>query len=191
LHDVLGHQLTALALQLEVLKHTAPVAVAPQISASQQLAKELLASIRAVVQDQNTLSGLDLRVPLMTLLRRLPGIELKIINVYLLQSADLAQALLLALQEGVSNAIRHGGATQLCLTMQMEGSRLTLQLSDNGRGIDDAAHKQLHRGLGLPGMAQRLAPFEGRVQLTKNSDAGCCLNISVEDTAAPNSTVVA
>ena len=187
LHDILGHQLTALALQLEVLRHTAPVEVAPQISSSQQLAKELLASIRAVVQDQNTLPGLDLRAPLMTLLRRLPGIELKIANFHLLQSAELAQSLLLALQEGISNAIRHGGATQLHLTMLKEDSILTLRLSDNGRGMDDADRAPLHRGLGLSGMIQRLAPFKGRVQLTQNSDTGCCLTISVEDTASHSS----
>ncbi|BFL85082.1 hypothetical protein LFREDSHE_35320 [Shewanella baltica] len=63
LHDILGHQLTALSLQLEVLSHKAPEDLKPQVNQSKSLAKELLESIRAVVRAQRVQVGLDL-VPL-------------------------------------------------------------------------------------------------------------------------------
>lgn len=197
LHDILGHQLTALSLQLEVLSHTAPEELKPQVNQSKSLAKELLESIRAVVRAQRVQVGLDLVPPLEALMTRLPNVTLNCKGMKPLQSAELTQALLLVLQEGISNAVRHGKANQLQLSMQDSQSALVLQLSDNGVGLTRGAARNASAksgtelngpgqfgtrqfGTGLGGMQERLQPFNGTLELRANDSAsGCQLTLTL------------
>lgn len=68
---------------------------------------------------------------------------------------------MLVLQEGISNAVRHGKANTLWLSMSQEDKMLRLILRDNGRGRSSASIP----GSGLKGMSERLAPFNGKVEL--------------------------
>ncbi|MDT3278880.1 sensor histidine kinase [Shewanella scandinavica] len=187
LHDILGHQLTALSLQLEVLSHKAPEELKPQVNQSKSLAKELLESIRAVVRAQRVQVGLDLVPPLEALMTRLPSVTLTCKTMKPLQSAELTQALLLVLQEGISNAVRHGKANQLQLSMEDSHCALVLQLSDNGVGLTRVATRNASAksgtglyGTGLSGMQERLQPFNGKVQLRANDSApGCQLTLTL------------
>ncbi|MPY22531.1 two-component sensor histidine kinase [Shewanella psychropiezotolerans] len=164
LHDILGHQLTALSLQLEVLSHKVPDEVKPDVELSKQVSKELLASIRAVVKKQRDIVGLDLTAPINALMTRLPGVKLKMDGLLPLTSTELAQELVLVLQEGISNAVRHGKAKTLWLSMSQKEQTLRLVLRDNGKGRSGAPIP----GSGLKGMNERLAPFDGKVELKMN-----------------------
>lgn len=192
LHDILGHQLTALSLQLEVLSHKAPEDLKPQVNQSKSLAKELLESIRAVVRAQRVQVGLDLVPPLEALMTRLPSVTLTCNAMKPLQSAELTQALLLVLQEGISNAVRHGKANQLHLSMEDSQNALVLQLRDNGMGLTRGTARNVSakngtelngtelNGTGLDGMQERLQPFNGKVQLRANDSApGCQLTLTL------------
>lgn len=180
LHDILGHQLTALSLQLELLSHQAPAELKTTVNQSKSLAKELLESIRAVVRAQRVNIGLDLTPPLNAIASRLPNVSLRYESLMPLQSTELAQALLLVLQEGISNAVRHGKANQLTLSMQEEQSELIIRLKDNGQGISQSASQ----GVGLNSMQERLSPFHGSARLQPNDTGedgshaqGCSLMI--------------
>ncbi|MBU1392862.1 MAG: two-component sensor histidine kinase [Gammaproteobacteria bacterium] len=192
LHDILGHQLTALSLQLELLSHKAPEDLKPQVNQSKSLAKELLESIRAVVRAQRVQVGLDLVPPLEALMTRLPSVTLTCKTMKPLQSAELTQALLLVLQEGISNAVRHGKANQLHLSMEDSQNALVLQLRDNGMGLTRGTARNVSakngtelngtelNGTGLDGMQERLQPFNGKVQLRANDSApGCQLTLTL------------
>lgn len=202
LHDILGHQLTALSLQLEVLSHQAPEELKSQVNQSKTLAKELLESIRAVVRAQRVQVGLDLIPPLEALISRLPSVTLTCKGMKPLQSAELTQALLLVLQEGISNAVRHGKANQLQLSMEDAHGALILQLSDNGVGLTRGATRNISakhdtglsgtelsdsvlsgsglNGTGISGMQERLKPFNGTLQLRANASApGCTLTLTL------------
>ena len=174
LHDILGHQLTALSLQLELLSHQAPTELKSTVNQSKSLAKELLESIRAVVRAQRVNIGLDLKPPLDAIASRLPNVSLRYKSLVPLQSTELAQALLLVLQEGISNGVRHGKANQFTLSMQQQQTELIIQLNDNGQGINQTAST----GIGLNSMQERLSAFNGKVCLQPNEDAqGCSLII--------------
>ncbi|MEC4728615.1 histidine kinase [Shewanella sp. D64] len=164
LHDILGHQLTALSLQLELLSHKVPGTMKPEVEQSKNLSKELLTSIRAVVRKQRDICHLDLTEPLTRLMARLPGVELSIQSPLKVTSTDLAQALLLILQEGISNAVRHGGANKLTLVLEKHELSLKLKLKDNGNN-----KTTMLSGSGLKGMKERLAPFNGQINLVANT----------------------
>ncbi|QFU23794.1 two-component sensor histidine kinase [Shewanella eurypsychrophilus] len=187
LHDILGHQLTALSLQLEVLSHKVSEETKSEVEQSKQLAKELLSSIRAVVKKQRDIVGLDLSPAIKALMNRLPGITLNISNLPPLTSTELAQDLVLILQEGISNAVRHGQANTLWLDMSQEQNKINIILKDNGNMSNTTALP----GSGLKGMNERLAPFNGHVELkvsgTNNgvTMAGAELHISCEQPKEP------
>lgn len=57
-------------------------------------------------------------------------------------------------QEGLTNVARHAEATQATLSVRITNDRLQWMLSDDGRGIGDAA-QALKRGTGLAGLRER------------------------------------
>lgn len=179
LHDILGHQLSALSLQLEVLNHKVPDELKVEVQQSKQLAKDLLENIRQVVREKRADVGLDLHQSLQLLMKGLPNVSLSYEvdsdNPIKLSNSQLASELLLVLQEGVSNAIRHGDASELQLFMTAETKNqsrmLTIILKDNGSGNIKRKATGIAPGTGLTGMKERLEPYRGTIQLTDNSNA--------------------
>lgn len=176
LHDVIGHQLTALALNLEVTSHKVPAEFKEQLQQNLAQAKALLADVREVVKEMRHQEQFDLQTKLTDLVAQLPNCQLLVESIPEVKSLSLKQQLMYCLQEGISNAIRHGRANRFILSSQQEAKRLTISLTDNGvsKKTDDA------EGTGLLGMKERLIDFNGQVELT-HSQHGCCLMIQVED----------
>jgi len=178
LHDVIGHQLTALSLNLEVAKHKVPEEFKPLLDDNLQLAKTLLADVRHVVKEMRDEEQFNLSANLNNLVSQLPDCQLIIQSPLNINSLRLKQQLMFCLQEGISNALRHGKATKLILANKdVEGS-LVIELIDNGASFHSS--KTIKFGSGLKGMEERLIDFNGTVQLI-NSSIGCTLTLKVED----------
>ncbi|HMU66286.1 MAG TPA: histidine kinase [Cellvibrionaceae bacterium] len=177
LHDILGHQLTALNVQLELLSHQVPQALRPSVVQSKGLAQELLDTIRAVVRDQRTGFTLDIGKAIETALINLPEVRLTVQGALQLDSVVLAEQLVLCLQEGISNAVRHGRATQLELLLNQQDELIVIRLVDNGRGFTG----KIIPGAGLTGMSERLSVYQGQVKLIPQQQ-GCCLTLSCSNT---------
>ena len=135
LHDVAGHKLTALKLQLGLCAPGSGAAGAA-LAASRQLADELLAEVRGVVGTLRAHDGVDLHAALSALAESIPQPRIALRLAEEARPADLAraQALLRAAQEGVTNALRHAGASTLQIALYREADALCLSVSDNGRG---------------------------------------------------------
>jgi signal transduction histidine kinase len=86
---------------------------------------------------------------------------------------QLAEQIVLCIQEGISNALRHGQATRINLTLEQQSNVIKISLDDNGRGLISG----LNNGTGLQGMRERLAPYAGVVELSALTQ-GCRLAIS-------------
>jgi len=178
LHDVIGHQLTALALNLEVAKHKVSEEFKPMLQENLQLAKTLLTDVRHVVKEMRDEEQIDLVSSLENLIKQLPNCQLKVgysVDVYSLQ---LKQQLMFCLQEGISNALRHGKANIFTYTSEKTDNTLVIELSDNGSA--SKVNNKLTFGSGLTGMNERLIDFSGKVELIAN-ETGCTLKIQVED----------
>ena len=81
-------------------------------------------------------------------------------------SGDAALTLYRAAQEGITNALRHGQADQLALSVQggPDAATLTLTLTDNGREL--AADWQQRPGHhGLRWLSERVEALGGSVRL--------------------------
>ncbi len=175
LHDILGHQLTALNLQLEILQHKVAGDLQASVADTKNIAKQLLDNIRAVVRNQRAPLTVDIRQAVQALSLRLPQLQLTIDGELQLESAELAEQLLLCIQEGISNALRHGRATQINLSLRQQDKKITILLDDNGRGCTD----NINPGSGLLGINERLQNFNGTIALTPLAQ-GTRLRISLE-----------
>ena len=178
LHDVIGHQLTALSLNLEVAKHKVPEEFKSLLEDNLQLAKTLLADVRHVVKAMRNEEQIDLEVSLHNLVNQLPHCQLVIQSPLNINSLRLKQQLMFCLQEGISNALRHGKANQLILTNENSDGCVIIELIDNGNSLQ--MNNDCEFGSGLKGMEERLADFNGTVQLLSGK-SGSILKLKVED----------
>ena len=71
------------------------------------------------------------------------------------------------IQESVTNAMRHGHATKVIVSLFPHNAGLGLSISDNGIGI-----KEIKEGQGITGMRERLDSLGGSIQLTSSPNAG-------------------
>ncbi|MBF0188053.1 MAG: AAA family ATPase, partial [Magnetococcales bacterium] len=75
-------------------------------------------------------------------------------------------------QESLTNTIRHADATEATLSLQMDTNAVTLEVSDNGRGLDPAILEERQDRFGIDGMRQRAEHRGGRLDLSPAPEGG-------------------
>ena len=162
LHDVAGHKLTALKLQLRLQARQAGADAVPAIAECERLADELLSDVRGVVSTLRQHDGIDLQQALAALVPALPHPQVRLELAPEARAAGLAQAqaLLRCAQEGLTNALRHSGAAHIAIRLASEGAGIVLSVEDDGR-----AQQPPLPGNGLRGMRERLEALGGRLEL--------------------------
>jgi signal transduction histidine kinase len=65
-------------------------------------------------------------------------------------------------QESISNAVRHGQPALVRILARQEGNHVALSVEDDGMGFDPG---EIHAGMGLKGMAERVRALGGRFQV--------------------------
>ena len=90
--------------------------------------------------------------------------------------AEVSLALYRAAQEGLTNAMRHGQAHRLTLTVQGQADRVTLELVDDGVGLAaDWSDKTGHHGLRW--LAERAQSLGGSFEITATAPRGVRLHV--------------
>jgi signal transduction histidine kinase len=78
--------------------------------------------------------------------------------------------LFLAFKEALTNVVRHSGATEVRLNIQVEQGRIRLTIADNGRGWVEAGQSE---GMdGVANMRTRLEKLGGRFEVNSKADEG-------------------
>jgi signal transduction histidine kinase len=174
LHDVAGHKLTALKLQLARLNRDPAAATQPAVGESLQLVDELLGDIRGVVGALRAHDGLELEQALHALARPLPGtrIEVRIEPGLRVPSVAAAEALLRCAQEAITNALRHGRAVRIELALRREQAGVLLQVDNDGE-----TPRRIEEGNGLAGMRERLAALGGQLHIEALEPRGLRLQV--------------
>ena len=162
LHDVAGHKLTAMRLNLRALATDPAFGQREEVRIAERLSGELLADIRNVVQALRNEHGLDLETALRALAAPLPRPELalRIDDDVRVTDPGTAEALLRLVQEALTNAARHADANRLSVHLRREGAEVVLHMEDDGR-----IKGTMREGNGIAGMRERIAALRGRFEL--------------------------
>lgn len=175
LHDLIGHHLTALSLNLEVASHLANEAAGEHVRKAQATARHLLSDVREAVSELRQDDAIDLTQALRSLIEGVPGLKVHVDMPprFSLEDPRRAQVLLRCAQEIITNCAKHAGARQLWLTFAYaDANLLGLHARDDGRGV-----AQFKPGNGLSGMRERLAEFGGSVAVDTTVSEGFALTV--------------
>ena len=172
LHDLVGHHLTALTLNLEVATHLVNGKALEHVQQAHSLAKLLLADVREVVSDMREDDKVDLAAALRTLAEGVPEprIHLDVPEALSMTDPLQAQVLLRCAQEMITNSVRHARARNLWIRLQWGAEGIALIARDDGRGAD-----KVDAGNGLNGMAERLRQLGGELTVESSPGAGFSL----------------
>ncbi|MEV6954435.1 ATP-binding protein [Streptomyces sp. NPDC051183] len=78
-----------------------------------------------------------------------------------------------AVQEGLTNACRHSGATEIDVAVSYDEQGARLRVADNGRGFGGA-----DEGFGIAGLRERVRLADGTVDI-RSSARGTVLTVGV------------
>ncbi len=176
LHDDLGQHLTAIkAAASSLLSKAEPGSTVAQrgrfiissAEASFDAVRRILNRLRPFTLKNASLADAlqDLAGSTMTQSEHATQVSVLIapeVNAEALDEA-IAMAIFRIAQEALSNAIRHGQASDIQIQLKRETDGIVLSVSDNGRGLSDPAPPR--EGFGLLGMRERLARFDGELTL--------------------------
>jgi signal transduction histidine kinase len=180
-HDLLGHHLAALSINLEVARHLADGEAREQIEKSQAITKLLLSDVRDVVSRMREDEPVDVAAAIRSLgeVIQRPSVHLEVVDDLSLNDPAVAQVALRAVQEIVTNAVRHSGAKNLWLKLTATGGSLAIAARDDGCGTDAVLF-----GNGLRGMRERVEEAKGSIEIASARGHGFEVHVRLPLTGA-------
>lgn len=178
LHDLLGHHLTALSLNLEVASHITEGQAQEHVRQAHTLAKLLLTDVREAVSQLRESGAIDLAAALRPLTEKVPSLDihLDMQQPLSVEDPERAHVLLRCTQEIITNAVRHAGAHNLWIRVYRERTNVVIEAHDDGVGGD---LDEIIPGNGLRGMRERLIQYGGELQIEARQGEGFRLRASV------------
>jgi len=173
LHDLVGHHLTALTLNLEVVTHLVDGKVLGHVQQAHSLAKLLLVDVREVVSVMREGDKVNLAAALNTLIEGVPKpiIHLDLPAEEVMAAPQRAQVLLRCVQEMITNSVRHARARNMWIRLSMTREGFAMSARDDGIGT-----RTVVAGNGLNGMSERLKQLGGKLEIESGPGAGFALH---------------
>ena len=162
-HDVLGERLTLL---LRMMRSES----APDYPLLHSLMAGLMDKLKAAENVHSPQDDIDILKQTFASI----GVEV-LFDGALPQDSEKGKLLVDISKEAVINAVRHGFATQVTITMGTAGGRCTMRVTDNGLPPPAA----IKEGGGISGMRNRLTAFGGTLRVTTRP--GFALNIELPE----------
>ncbi len=176
LHDIMGHHMTALILNLEVASHTVQSPAKDKVEQSLALAKLLLGDLRSTVSELREETAIDLEKSIHKLVAGIPSLSIDVdfTSAPAIDDVDLAETLLRCTQEAVTNVLRHSEANHCSIRLSGNDDACTLSISDNGQ-----SQAAIEPGNGLRGMLERVTERGGELEW-QQTDAGFQLKVTMK-----------
>ncbi len=166
LHDLLGHHLTALLINLQVAEHTTEGDAKENIIKCYSLAKLLMSDVREAVESIRDNQSLNFENMLNKMIEAIPSLKFNIDIKYdfELDDIEMVKQLLSCIQESITNCLKHANATQFKLVISKNENKLMLEIEDDGR-----CKKKIIVGHGLIGITERIQMLKGIVDFNTSS----------------------
>lgn len=176
LHDVVGHRLTALTMNLELLGDAPGLDQRREYATARGLTTALLHDVRQVVSRMRRDDGVALRDALAQLAEPFPRprVHVDVHADVRAPDAERAEILLRTAQEALTNAARHSSAQNVWLNVRVEATALVLTIEDDGRWPEP-----LVPGNGLKGLRERIEDASGTFDVRRGPRGGVQLVATV------------
>lgn len=183
IHDNIGQVLSLVKLNINTL---GTVPDAEKISSTNELLAQAIADLRNLSHLLNThyigQAGFAESVQQLLLhLQKSGQYETSLLQPYEKFGADGQQAIILfrMVQEMVNNAVRHAGASNICITLEQRNGQRKIILRDNGRGFDTRILEQPGGGLGIRNMKLRAASVGAAIDINSRLNEGTTITITL------------
>jgi two-component system, NarL family, sensor histidine kinase DesK len=167
MHDLLGHHMTALILNLEVAVHK-NTGSQPHVEQALALARLLLSDLRAAVSDVRESATLDLHAAMRQLVADIPRLQVRLDIADDLEIRDelAGETILRCTQEALTNTLRHARAKSCSIRLHRTYEGLILDVRDDGKLRGDVVP-----GSGLKGMLERVRALSGTLEWSTHNGA--------------------
>lgn len=169
IHDTLGHALTGIAAGIDAciaMIDSHPEATKQQLQVVSKVVRQGIKDVRNSLNKlrPGALDEQGLKGAIEKMIDEFSSVsDLDIRFDYQLDKIDFENTkediLFRIVQESITNALRHGGATQIDICFYREDNILIVKIKDNGIGC-----KKIHFGYGLKQMKERVAIINGTVE---------------------------
>lgn len=167
IHDTLGHNMTALIMQIEMSGHIMEEDIDRSkglLESAKKMARKGLLDIRKVVE---TLRGEKGNTKVNSVQELVNGFsnatgiktELKIKGEPVKVNPDIEVTLYRVIQEALTNSVRHGKATKVKVELKYNDKYIFFNIIDNGMGAES-----IKEGYGLKGMKERVDYLNGKIE---------------------------
>jgi len=189
IHDDVGGTLTALKFELDwIRRHAADPQISQRASAALdtvtqaiEASQRIMQNLRPAILEQGLVAALQWLTQRfesrtgITCLLRLPDSALPSLQNL---PAGVPLAAYRTAQEALTNVGKHAEATQVVVDLAISGGVLSLEVSDNGRGLASADLAKAS-SFGIRGLRERAATVGGWIDLSSRGGQGTTLILSV------------
>jgi signal transduction histidine kinase len=192
LHDSVGQNLTALGLQLDLIRmdlETLSPETCKRTIELQKLLEEMMESVREYSYELNpsTVERAGLRPALDRLAGRFraryPGSLRVNVDPFLKIDPQLASPMYQIAQEAVENAVQHSSCSTIEIAVKSTRTGTVIEVRDNGRGFDPADLVAGRRGLGLLSMEHYAAQAGLELSITSTRELGTTVRAATPEAA--------
>lgn len=187
IHDDVGGSLTALKFELDwIRRHAAEPEVQQRtamaletVTSAIEASQRIMQNLRPAILEQGLVAALQWMT---SRFERRTGVVCDFRATGLSPDrralpAGVPLAAYRTAQEALTNVSKHAGATRVVVDLSITGGVLSLEVSDNGRGLDQADLAKA-RSFGIRGLHERASTVGGWVDLSSGT-AGTSLILSV------------
>jgi signal transduction histidine kinase len=198
LHDSTGQVLAALQINVAALQQKSVDDSPPK--------KEILSEVGSLTQQAireiRTLSYL-LHPPLLDETGLVPSlrwfvqgfsdrskivVDLKVPETIVRLPEDIETTIFRIIQESLVNIHRHSGSQTARVEITLSMSKLTLTISDDGKGLQGASPDESQLGVGIRGMRERVRQFGGEIEF-RNGSPGTIVIVNLPLAEVPTADV--
>ncbi|MED1781403.1 hybrid sensor histidine kinase/response regulator transcription factor [Brevibacillus fortis] len=181
LHDTMGHSYVSIIMGLETLRpDVASQEGTEKLDSLLQLARKGMKEVRGYLHQMGSPQD---TLPLVHSLRQLGeefqthakvNVRFRAIGEEYPVGKQVKMTLFRCLQESLTNAVRHGQATDIVVSLYFEPQQTRLEVQDNGHGMENWKD-----GFGITTMKERAAHLQGRVSVYSERGEGTIITCFV------------
>ena len=188
IHDTLLQGVVGVALQLDNVSNDRDMPRASratlhemrdQVEAYIREARQSIFDLRSPLLEEHDLVGALHEIGRRAVANTSVGFSVTITGQAKRYAPRLENELLRIAQEAITNAVRHACASHIVLAIGFDASQVSLEVSDDGRGLSRVADVEDASHIGLASMKERAESLGGRVTIRRSAEGGTAIEATL------------